>query len=106
MTPLLKPIWLLWALFASLCQSATNSMADTTYFGLAREAASWSSRPCNSGRCVVSYIHPNGSTHGPPTSSAVQVNLGIAGAVTDRVPANRVRAATASGYVGQVYGAN
>ena len=73
-------------------QSATNSMADATYFTVGAGAASWSSRPCNSGRYVVSYIHPNGSTQGPPTSSAVQVNLGVSGAVTDRIPANRVRA--------------
>src|SRR5688572_21612267 len=30
------------------------------------------------GRCLISYIHPNVSTHGPPTSSAVQVNLEMA----------------------------
>src|SRR6185312_6499954 len=28
------------------------------------------------GRCAFSCIHPNASTHGPPTSSAVLVNLG------------------------------
>jgi hypothetical protein len=31
-------------------------------------------------RCAFSYIHPNASTHGPPTSSAVQVNQGSSGA--------------------------
>src|ERR1035437_500703 len=36
--------------------------------------ASWSSRPCNNGRCVLTYIHPNVSTDGPPTSSAVPAN--------------------------------
>jgi len=63
-------------------QSATNSKAHATYLNGARRA-SWSSRPCNNGRCVVSHIHPNASTHGPPTSSAVQVNLEIPVAVTD-----------------------
>src|SRR6266568_5473089 len=43
-------------------------------FDLAPETASWSSRPCNQGRCAITYIHPNASTQGPPTSSAVQVN--------------------------------
>lgn len=37
-------------------------------------AASWSSRPCNSGRCFISCIRPNASGHGPPTSRLVQVN--------------------------------
>ena len=46
-----------------------------------------------------SLIIPNGSTQGPPTSRAVQVNLGNSFAVTEGFPANRVRTATASGYV-------
>jgi hypothetical protein len=37
------------------------------------EAASWSSRSRNAG-CVLTYIHPNVSTRGPPTSSAVPAN--------------------------------
>ncbi len=50
-------------------------------FDLAPETASWSSRPCNQGRCAITHIHserlspraclPAGR---PPTSSAVQVN--------------------------------
>jgi hypothetical protein len=46
-----------------------------------------------------SLIIPNGSTQGPPTSRAVQVNLGNSFAVTEGFPANRVRTATASGYI-------
>jgi hypothetical protein len=80
-------------------------MVGATYFQNDTGAASRYLRPALFGRTAFSY-HPNGSTHGPPTSSAVQVNLGISGAVSDRVRANRVRAATASGYVGHVYGAN
>ena len=37
-------------------------------------------------RCSLSYIHPNVSTQGPPTSSAVQVNLGNSGCCHQRVP--------------------
>lgn len=58
---------------------------------------------------VVSCIHPNVSTHppshklwrasGPPTSSVVQVNLGIWALSPSQFPANRVRTATVSGYV-------
>jgi hypothetical protein len=41
------------------------------------ESASWSSRPCNSGRCAFSCIHPNASIPQAreATSSAVLVNL-------------------------------
>ena len=53
------------------------------------------------GRCVLTYIHPNVSTQGPPTSSVVQVNLGnfLSGFFTGKFPANRVRGATTSGSV-------
>jgi hypothetical protein len=34
------------------------------------------------GRCAVSCVHPNGPTHGPPTSSAVLVNLGDRSLIT------------------------
>ena len=60
------------------------------------------------GMCAISHIHQNASTQGRPTSSAVQVNLGnfIAGYFTVEFPANRVRGATASGYVAVVYEGN
>jgi len=32
-------------------------------------AAAFGVAACNCGRCAVSYIRPNASTHGPPTSS-------------------------------------
>jgi hypothetical protein len=34
------------------------------------------------GRCAFSCIHPNAATHGPPTSSAVLVNLGNSSLIT------------------------
>jgi REP element-mobilizing transposase RayT len=45
------------------------------------------------GRCVFTYIHPNVSTQGPPTSRAVQVNPAKfpLGSFTRNLPANRVR---------------
>ena|GEM_PF-5816307 len=45
------------------------------------------------GRCVLTYIHPNVSTQGPPTSGAVQVNPAKfpLGSFTENLPANRVR---------------
>jgi hypothetical protein len=53
--------------------------------------------PCLDGE-ECSLIIPNVSTLGPPTSRAVQVNLGSsqAGCFTVDLPANRVRDATAS----------
>jgi len=54
--------------------------------------------PCRNGE-EFSLIIPNVPTQGPPTSSAVQVNPGTSGAARHRLPANRVRGATASGSV-------
>src|SRR3990172_2331973 len=53
--------------------------------------------PCHNGE-ECSLIIPNASTHGPPTSSAVQVNPGkiLCGSFTRTFPVNRVRSATAS----------
>jgi hypothetical protein len=68
-----------------------------TFLMIVPNIASWSSRPCNNGRCAFTYIHPNASTQGPPTSSAVQVNQGQSGADHRRFPANRVRGAPTSG---------
>src|SRR5271157_3015254 len=53
-----------------------------TFLMVVPNIASWSSRPCNNGRCAFSYIRPNASTQGPPTSSAVQVNQGHPGVIT------------------------
>jgi len=52
-------------------------------------------------------IDPNAPRHGPPTFSPVQVNLGnsSAGYITVKLAANRVRGATASGFVGSDIGA-
>ena len=78
-------------------------MADAAYSSVGTGAASWSSRPCNFGRCFISCIRQDASTQGPPTSRAVLVNQAeafIAGSFTVKSPANRVRGATASGYVG------
>ena len=61
-------------------QSATNSMADATYFNWRQNSFSLLTA-CNEGRTAFSY-HQNASTHGPPTSSAVLVNLGSAYAAT------------------------
>ena len=46
-------------------------------------AASWSSRPCSEARAPSLVFIPNASTQGPPTSSAVQVNLENSVAITD-----------------------
>jgi hypothetical protein len=54
--------------------------------------------PCRNGE-EFSLIIPNVPTQGPPTSSAVQVNPGTSGAARHRLPANRVRGATASSSV-------
>ena len=69
----------------SRTNEATNSMANATHFKLGTEAASWSSRPCNGGRCALSSIHPNASRHGPPTSSPVFRNNGTLRMTTTRV---------------------
>ena len=55
-------------------------MADATYFTLAPEQLHVTNLPCLNGE-ECSLIIPNASTHGPPTSSAVQVNLGNSSAL-------------------------
>src|SRR5882724_12112165 len=87
-----------WAEHFNTAHVATNSMVCATYFETAPEAASRYSRPAGVGT-AFSY-HQNASTQGPPTSSAVQVNLGrISGTWAARCLANRVRNATASGSI-------
>jgi len=63
---------------------ATNSMADATYLKAMPKQLHVTHGQREAGR--LSLIIPNGSTHGPPTSSAVQVNLGDFAPVTDSVP--------------------
>ena len=70
-----------------------------TFRLVAPAAASWSSRPCNVGRCAISCIHPNVPTHGPPTSSAGPRQPRERFADHRWFPANRVRNATAAGSV-------
>ncbi len=50
------------------------------------------------GRCFFSYIHPNATTHGPPTSSARPGQPRELFADHQSFPANQVRGATASGF--------
>src|SRR5712692_3815611 len=57
-----------------LIRNGNQQHGECHLFDLAPETASWSPRPCNQGRCAITYIHRNASTQGPPTSSAVQVN--------------------------------
>ena len=84
-----------------ISETATNSMADATYFGSGADGNFLEFAALQHGRCAISCIHPNAPRHGPPTSSPVQVNLGdsTAGLFTVESPANRVRGATAAGYV-------
>ena len=69
---------------------ATNSMANATYFNWRQSSFSLLTA-CNEGRTAFSY-HQNASTHGPPTSSAVLVNLGDLSMAAS--PAKQVRNAT------------
>jgi len=81
-------------------------MADATCFNTMPNEASRGSRPCQKAAAPSRIFIPNTSTQGPHTSSAVQVNLAnfMAGYFTEKFPANRVRSATASGYVSLFYG--
>lgn len=74
--------------------TATNSTTNATYLKIAPIQLHVTGLPCPEGE-EFSLIIPNASTQGPPTSSAVQVNLGnfIAGYFTVKLPANRVRGA-------------
>jgi hypothetical protein len=69
------------------------------------EPASWSPRPCNFGRCAIPYIHSEhlntGATHIPCCPGQPSGDF-IAGFFTVKSSTNRVRGATASGYVGAV----
>ena len=66
-------------------------MACATYSNGARRA-SWSSRPCNEAGAPSLIFIPNASTQGPPTSSAVQVNLESPVAVTGRFRSTELEA--------------
>ena len=56
-------------------------MADATYFSW-RRSSFLEFAALQQGRCAISYIHPNVPTPGPPTSRAVQVNLGVPSPLT------------------------
>ena len=92
-----------------LSETATNSMAGATYFRFGAGGSFLEFAALQRGRCAISYIHPNVPTPGPPTSRAVQVNLreGRKRFQALRVArANRVRNATAFGYVAAAYAGN
>ena len=61
---------------------ATNSMANATYFTDGSGAASRYFTVRITRAEQLSLIIPNASTHGPPTSSAVPVNLRPASLIT------------------------
>jgi hypothetical protein len=77
-------------------------MTNAICFETTPDSASLGSLPCNEASAPSRILIPNASTHGPPTSSAVQINHGnfMAGCFTEKFPANRVRDATVSGYAG------
>jgi hypothetical protein len=102
----------MWFCFSSLLSFATfghdarnangnQQQGDCHLFDLALETASWSSRPCNQGRCAITYIHSERlntrATHTQCCPGQPGGNF-IAGFFTVKSPANRVRGATASGY--------
>ncbi len=84
-------------------ETATISRLEANFSNLMPTTASRYSRSCPEGE-GFSLIIPNGSTQGPPTSCAVQVNQRRfpCGLFHRESPVNRVRTATAIGYVGSL----
>jgi hypothetical protein len=85
-----------------ISETATNSMAGASYFRFGAGGSFLGFAALQRGRCAIPCIHPNVPTPGPPTSRAVQVNLrGEPKRCQAQRAArtNRVRNATASGYV-------
>ena len=74
--------WLVGASGLSQIDDATNSMVIATCFKNGTGTASRYLTACTwAGQ--LSLIIPNASTHGPPTSSAVLVNLGVVSLFTE-----------------------
>src|SRR6266849_6880922 len=91
-----------WPFRPFLSRNGNQQQGECHLFDLAPEAASWSSRPCNEGRCAITYIHSERlntrATHIQCCPGQPGGNFS-AGFFTVKSPANRVRGATASGYV-------
>jgi len=80
-------------------QTATNSRLLANFAtGDAGKGSFLEFKALQRGRCFFSYIHPNATTHGPPTSSARPGQPRELFADHQRFPANQVRGATASGF--------